>query len=439
MALDRAHLANILQVRSGCTEDFFGTFAQQDFPHDYLKELTLVPGKLAEEIRSAIPDLLLNGPDASIDAARERQLKRYVLLLQEIQLVAEFLESSDVLAIPAAIAVYLEGASRLVLPDASLCLRADNDFNYSFEPLATTINQVITAGGLISRLPEPLALFRFPAVARDDVLLHAILAHELGHFVDEYADLYGQVLNVAGLPLFQMTKTRIASGLGLDLSATSDSLLATRILAIFDNWLRELISDLVGVRLLGPAFALAAVELSDVNEEPGQGSTTHPPSSMRLHLIQSELDSLGWLKAVLEPRLLWETRSPHVGMPIDPAWPFEVRAFELIAQEVQLYIPACQQVIRNPPGIPQTSSVEYLSDEPEMRELLTGTIPPGEKLNADRSVTAYAPDEIINACWLFWAEGTPNWSTMTPYENRLVLGRLMLKALEISNLRSRLQ
>jgi hypothetical protein len=403
-----------------------------------LENLARVPVQLAEEVLQQLPGLLSVSTDASVDAAKERQLKRYCLLLEEIQLLAEFLESSDVLAIPAEFASYLESTSQDLIPNSLLCLRADNDFNYSFEPLANSLNGAIAGTGLGPRLPEPLALFRFPSVAKDDALLHAILAHEVGHYFDEHANVYGQVLANAGLALFQQTRSEVAAGLGLDLALTTDSFVADRAMSVFDSWLREIICDIVGVRLLGPAFAFAALEITGIKEEQSLGSPTHPPAAMRLNVVQQELESVGWLDTLLRPRSLWEDCPPYIARAIDPSWPLDIKAYELIAQRIIQFVPSCQAVIRAIPTLPATDPNRYLTDEPEMRGLITGLVPPGERVSGDGTTSVFSPYEIINACWMFWAEGTPGWDTSSPFENRLTLGRLMLKALEIEMLRRRL-
>ena len=250
MAAGFAEIAATVRIRGEATKELFQALARRSFPHAYLDDVAAFPILLADEVLAQLPGLEAAAPDQAAQEAQVRQLKRYGFLLEHVHKVAEFLESSDVLAIPASISLYLDDALARLLTNGRLVLRADNDFNYSFDPLAGAINEALDSSGFTARLPEPLALFRFPSAAKDDALLHAILAHEVGHFVDVYQGLYAQV-RAAGAQQYQEMQDNVVAGLSLNVSSTGDRLILNRAMMVFSDWIGELLSDLVGVHLLG--------------------------------------------------------------------------------------------------------------------------------------------------------------------------------------------
>lgn len=163
MAASLTELAATVRIRAHSTRELFHTLGQRSFPMVYLDEVAAFPRHLVHEILAELPALETPAADDVTQATKYRQLKRYGLLLEHVHQVSEFLESSDVLSTPQSVSQYLHEVVASLLNDGRLVLRADTDFNYSFEPLARTINEAVDATGLAARLPEPLALFKFPS------------------------------------------------------------------------------------------------------------------------------------------------------------------------------------------------------------------------------------------------------------------------------------
>lgn len=440
MAVGRAKIAATVKIRAESTKQLFQKLGQRSFPSAYLDEVASFPADVAEEVLTQLPPLQAPLSDPLSQEAQLRQLKRYGLLLEHVHQVAEFLESSDVLAIPASISLYLQDVVAGLIPNGRLVLRADNDFNYSFEPLADVINDALSTSGLIARLPKPLALLKFPSAAKEDALLHAILAHEIGHFLDQSNDLSSAVLAEAGADQYQEIEDAIITQLKFDQSKTGDRVLLRRAMGVFYSWIAELLSDLVGVHLLGPAFALAMIEFQGFEEDPSEGSLTHPPTDIRQYLIQEELRALGWFDNVLTPGQLWAEMGPYAARKVVDTWTFEKKLAELMADKISAYLPACQLVVRNLFSGKSFKPTQFQTDDTPMRSLLENYIPPAESPRADGTASPFSAESIINGCWLFWSEDTPGWAATkdNPYESRLLLGRLLLKALEVSRIRIRL-
>ncbi len=340
MASEADGLASVVGIRADSIKDLFASLSQRQFPQAYLFDVASFPIKVADHVTAQLPSLTIGASSP----AKERQIRRYGMLLEQIHLVAEFLEAADVLAIPAQISTYLDETIKRLLPDANLVLRADTEFNYSFEPLASAINEAIPPG-VPAALPGPLGLFRLPYASKDDALLHVILAHEAGHLFDEYEKLIRSILGQAS-SVVDSARTQIASGVPLDLTLTGDVAQLNRAMTTLYSWLGELVSDLVGVHLLGPAFALASLEFNGFDDDPAQGSPTHPPTLIRLKLIEDELGYLGWMDEVLLKRGLWKPVPAFTPKAIGTHWPLDAKIVELVAANIIPFLSTCAAVVR---------------------------------------------------------------------------------------------
>jgi hypothetical protein len=433
MAPSPPQLGEVVRIRATYTQEFFEGLGQRSFPQPYLAEVAALPVELAKLVLEQATIAPPAGEDATARHARERQLKRYGFLLEHVHRVAEFLESSEVLAIPASIAVFLSETVQRLIPDGKLVLRADTEFNYSFDPLAESINEPLEASGLGVSLPTPLGLFKFPAACRDDSLLHAILAHEVGHFLDQFHGLSQAVFDRAGDAVLRTVESELHSALN-----SNDAQVDAALQLLFE-WVGELVSDLSGVHLLGPAFALAMREFFEFENDPTQGES-HPPTLMRLDLIHMELQHLKWIEQVMEPRGIWPDVPALAPPVILTGSSSEERIIEAVHQQVMKYLDACREIVRELFHGQSFSGSAFTPVESALADLLTNHLPPAESVRSDGSSIGYSPECIINACWIFWATGADGWKAAgySDYDKRALLGRLMLKALEITRIRTRL-
>jgi len=133
--------------------------------------------------------------------------------------------------------------------------------------------------------PQWITFLDIPRSFRDSMLTHVIvLGHELAHAEDQFAD-YGYTSPVVnGLELGRDTDDEIVAGL-------------------VENWVEELFADVAAVRRLGPAAIVLFAEYATLIQVLGASlpatlllkqCAEHPPAEVRLLLMFTELDELGY-------------------------------------------------------------------------------------------------------------------------------------------------
>ena len=139
----------------------------------------------------------------------------------------------------------------------------------------------------IKTLPH-VTVISYPALSQDNALQHLLLGHEIGHLVLSKkvapgdAKLEALVFNLA----FSEGIGRLQNESARKLSPADRRDLHSRLQSIF----RELASDIIGVRLMGPAYAIALADYEAVRNRwtHGGGSKTHPGLARRLRTVIPE-------------------------------------------------------------------------------------------------------------------------------------------------------
>lgn len=159
-----------------------------------------------------------------------------------------------------------------------------------------------------------IIIVAFPRQLKHHVLLHAIFGHELSHTAIN-AERPGKVMKASVLPkakrgrLQDQTQAtlwlrgdeapeavRSAIEKDPDFEFTEQSLV---------NWRQEIVCDLFGLRLFGPAFAAAHRTIIEAlcprDDFFDLDSTTHPPYPVRQRVMAAAIDILGWDKSISLP------------------------------------------------------------------------------------------------------------------------------------------
>jgi hypothetical protein len=160
-----------------------------------------------------------------------------------------------------------------------------------------------------------IVIVAFPRQLKHHVLLHSIFGHELGHVAFNSTGP-GQIITMQVMPA-------LSNG-----GPLQDSVQATAWLKREDapsqirtmlrqqgnytfpagdlqNWRIEIICDLFGLLLFGPAFAAAhCTILGTLCDDPWEfdlSRSTHPPYSIRRRIITATIKELGWHRPVTRP------------------------------------------------------------------------------------------------------------------------------------------
>jgi hypothetical protein len=212
-------------------------------------------------------------------------------------------------------------------PSATLVAWPQSSYNYTIRDLLAPLKHMTQsllskqAGqAAFANVAGPLNFVSFPRIERDNVLLHAIFGHELGHpLATEFLESerttprYSTALRRVTDSL--MTHYNLSTGGKGALVGSPEQMKAfvdglRRVLVLRKRGLQELISDCVGVLIFGPSALFASYDilsLGELDEAPGTG--TYPPRRFRLRILKNLLDAEGYT-STLESAL--QTAEPSI-------------------------------------------------------------------------------------------------------------------------------
>jgi len=437
MAENIESLASLVYQQARNVESTFARHRARQFYTQHFATLAKFPQRAANEIRRTIPKRLAEAKSGGAsEATIARTLKRYGQVLEFVHQSLDFVTNTDVRSIPSPYVLLLEElGSGFGKP--SFVLQGSPLFTYSFVPIA--LNRPLKEAGLKSRLPDGFAAFRFPAALNEDGLQHAVLSHELGHYVDTEETLPAWVWASATSATRDRVEHILRTLIGtVPAGVGTDSL--RRLSLMYASWISETICDVFAARLLGPAYLFSFIEHLGFSSDMDIGGESHPPPSMRLWVISEELRSTGW-SALVKPH--HKSAAPNKptqkmvkGVPGGGA-------FFLVLQRCLLEaLPAIRRVVRARVGDRCFRRTAHAPYENVVRDLLRHRVPPGE-MHADGTVIAVPARSVINGAWFFHLAGYESWPSVSTkqlpseYEKRQLLSRLTFKGLEISYIRKR--
>lgn len=324
------------------------------------------------------------------------------------------------------------------------------ELNYSIHDIAGPLRTMFLGTSIetsCSLLPELLFMVNIPAVESGQILIHGVVAHELGHALYDRRQLAKTLFPSIKLEesiVKNLTKTMYENQLKQGHPTPELRLrkqVTQEITVRVNGWVKELSSDAIGIRLFGPALFFAAVHLLTSFNHLDESSETHPAPRLRVRLMIRMLKQLypvdKW-RAELQLFLAdWDSVSAGN---ISGANPYDQLALETINDAALDLISQASESATA--GIQCYSADRFENDIAEFAPLLLGHIPPGES-GTYVSATSVELASIINAGWhvficdfeAFRKDLHPN-DAKTRYSTASKLHELVLKALEISGIRT---
>ncbi|HEX9942009.1 MAG TPA: dCTP deaminase [Thermoanaerobaculia bacterium] len=204
-------------------------------------------------------------------------------------------------------------ASRLV-PDRQVMLRPDWDYNYTviladfrkyylhyLREFQDALPHVDIEEDVLGDLKYPFHVIAFPSLERENILLHTLLGHEIGHLfaerflTDKRKDnfkrsIVEQIEEITDQELQHEEFTESKPGTLFYEGRKKDRQAYNAELAE-EYWARaleEILSDIVGAILFGPAALFSTLEMAcqqDYDIPPSPGSSFYPPWRTRLREV----------------------------------------------------------------------------------------------------------------------------------------------------------
>ena len=285
-------------------EEVFVSDYPTDSPHALIHLIQNILGKISVEI---------DNTDNS---------ETLILICQLIQFYGEFLQfldNANTEQTPRGLVQILENIYLKISPDSQLLAWPQADYNYSIINLLPILKESIE--NLISKkerdeifegFSSDLNLISFPRIERDDILVHAIFGHEIGHpIADQFlsseewgdkSDEFQKELESASEKLLKELEKDLENKETEYDKTRAKQFLIKSLIDIRKRGMEELISDCVSVMIFGPSalFAFYDVLVPDGLDNPPMPNEYYPPSRYRLRIAWRIMNEFGYHKELID-------------------------------------------------------------------------------------------------------------------------------------------
>lgn len=239
----------------------------------------------------------------------------------------------------------IDRALRLFVADSfELTLVPSFEYNYAFEGKENFASSEIrlleghsdqgtmaalTALRNNTTLKRWITFLHFPVADRDSALNLCVLAHELGHLVDEANKIYEKLLPIEldKSSFDELVNVRCktpAAGMGskpgspqltFESIFTKAGVRAQCYIScneFLERWIREIIADILAIHAIGPASYFAFNDFFAYMGAANTPSKSHPAPAFRLQLILEELKGMGYMGSLSEIDSVLSAALPRV-------------------------------------------------------------------------------------------------------------------------------
>lgn len=223
------------------------------------------------------------------------------------------------------------------LSKAKIVILLSPELNYfqhrhgDIRELTTNLNKLFAT----ERLPEALGFIAIPYSQAASIFTNILICHELGHFTFEELTRGTQLWPDIDQALKKVLKD-------FDTVPEFQRSWCRRQLV---DWAEEIYCDLFALRLLGPAYSFASIELFSLlglldDEGSCEFNSSHPADACRFREHLLELKSQGWWKAVKRFKTEHIQLIEHLGAISESKYVFPVtpgleKAFLLLRQRIR--------------------------------------------------------------------------------------------------------
>ena len=260
-----------------------GKNLEKQYPSDGPYILIRLVHQINETIKSKVASLDQDEEVFSLLTERQIQqrINRYAKLLPFLHDLLALLDGAEIKDTPSPLVPALRQLTREYIPNAELVLASKSELNYSFIEVGKNIKDLLSLAGLgeaAKGFPDPFIVVTFPAVESDNILLHSVIAHEIGHGIYQRQRLSEKLLPTINIDkkiistlaakIFQSkvpktgSKKEGSKQLYLYPSEVEiQAAVAEFVNTTIENWIEELTSDAIALALFGPAYFFAIIHL----------------------------------------------------------------------------------------------------------------------------------------------------------------------------------
>jgi hypothetical protein len=140
---------------------------------------------------------------------------------------------------------------------------------------------------IFSGTPSFFVIITYPKAEEQIILRQALIAHEVGHFIDESIKKW----SVSLLDLQLLNPNDVESIISQITGEKNSNALQSKVLQTIDkmvtSWIKEIVSDFLAISIIGPAylFAFDEISFSPKYSSPQKLSLSHPPDQLRKEIM----------------------------------------------------------------------------------------------------------------------------------------------------------
>ena len=444
--------------------------------HDLQTPLTRI-GALAAELRTAVKG---EAPRSDLDTIAHQAVGVADLLLElRVELARAHRRDGDVpLRHRPHVRPLRRGAALLHFPIQAFTLWDFRDnYRLALEELQDHVEDLDLEQGVLDEFSNPFYLIAFPALERDNILLHTLLGHEIGHLlVDDFLteELESRfVQEVRGIVTDLTRKQLRDQGLSEDEVGQifwpdlEKFWIASNLREVVEVWkraLEEILSDIAGAFLFGPAALFSTFELAfqyGFDEAPASRNNFYPPWRRRLREVLRVLGAEDGFfpipssafpegEAAMRSRALKQYYSDierEAGLRKDEDAINKMPLVRSVYAALPEYIRLGKEFLLDDCRLGEhlLEADQLYRATPALIERLDNKIPPDQKGRSSNRRRDSDFVEIINAAWLHKVSSVASLTPACPpleqqaLIERDVRNRLTLKAIEFSSLSRRFE
>lgn len=275
----------------------------EDYPYptsqEFIKTLIVIHKGILQKLESMEKNI------SSLEGGFEDhvvEIQRYGQTLNSLHSLLQILEMGRREYVPQGVVVLIENIMKSSRSKAKFLLLPNYEYNYAYveliSPLKIALRDVLTDIEKSLTFADKFAIFWFPLAHKDNAILNALLAHEVGHFMSEEKQVVEKLISKVTIDqskiqeiaqeLLQVKlsaekkEIKIDDFFGLE---TAKAQVKRDVVVKVSDRLKELVADSIAFHLFGPVYVIALsnflVTLADVNVEP----KGYPSSRMRISFL----------------------------------------------------------------------------------------------------------------------------------------------------------
>lgn len=313
----------VLEVvaRAGVARDRCSSLLTLDYPSSAPQNLARTLAASFGFLAKAVEALLVKAAWDEGDEISTEDLSLIRYTDRAICQLAETLRSVEAAStdrLPREVVPAFERLARELVPHVTVMLRPQWTYNYTFtlsdmrailaEYLGELIDlmpEIELESDVLSSMRDPFHIVAFPQLEQDNILLHCLLGHELGHLLvdkfltEERTRRFSESVLKEVHALAEERMKPWGDGVPLLAAQMRVDLINNILQEVLRYWrraLEELLSDLVGAIMFGPAALFSTFEMawqSGYDVCPSQHNNYYPPWRLRLRTVLGAVTSLG--------------------------------------------------------------------------------------------------------------------------------------------------